>query len=141
MFWVIVMGVFWISAYVEAQQAEIVIIGNKNLPESALSKVDIQNIFLGKKATVGSTTITFVILKSGEVHEKFLQAYLARTSSQYEQYWKKMIFSGQGRMPKVFDTEAALLDYVKTTDGAIGYIGVAAATTIESGSFRQFTVQ
>lgn len=141
MLWVGVLGMGLPSAPVGAQPADIVIIGHKDLPESALSKVDLQNIFLGKKATLGSANITFVILKSGAVHEKFLQAYLARTTAQYEQYWKKMVFSGQGRMPKVFETEAALLEYVKTTAGALGYLGTAASQTVESAGFRQFTIQ
>ena len=134
-------GVCLQTAYAEGQQGTVVIIGNKNLPESSLSKTDIQNIFLGKKTKVDSTNITCVILKSGEVHENFLKGYLARTSSQYEQYWKKVVFSGQGKAPKVFETEETLIEYVKNTEGAIGYIGAATAQKIESGSLRQFVVQ
>jgi ABC-type phosphate transport system substrate-binding protein len=125
----------------EAQTSDVVIIGHKNLPDNPLSKVDVQNIFLGKKAKVDNTNLTVVILKSGDVHETFLQEYLSRTSSQYDKYWKKIVFTGQGKAPKIFETEEALIEYVKNTEGAIGYISTQSAKALESGSLRQFLVQ
>ena len=37
--------------------------------------------------------------------------------------WRSLVFAGQGSMPKTFDTEAALIEYVAATPGAIGYVG------------------
>jgi ABC-type phosphate transport system substrate-binding protein len=37
------------------------------------------------------------------------------------------VFTGQGSMPKTFDTESALMEYVAATPGAIGYVGASAA--------------
>jgi ABC-type phosphate transport system substrate-binding protein len=138
---VLLVGVWMQSAYADEQKVNVVIIGNKNIPESSLSKVDIQNIFLGKKTRLASIKITFGILKESPVHESFLQEYLSRTPAQYEQYWKKLIFTGQGKAPKVFETEEALVEYVKNTAGAIGYIGSNTAQSIESDGLHQFTIQ
>jgi hypothetical protein len=33
-----------------------------------------------------------------------------------------MVFTGKGIPPKSFDTEAELVDFVKTTPGAVGYV-------------------
>ena len=129
------------SASPDEQTAGIVIIGNKNISESSLSKTDIQNIFLGKKTKLGGTKITFVILKSGNVHESFLKEYLSRTPAQYNKYWKKMVFTGKGKAPKVFKTEEDLVEHVQNTEGAIGYIGTESAQSIESDSLHQFTIE
>ena len=134
-------SVFVQSASPDEQTAGIVIIGNKNISESSLSKTDIQNIFLGKKTKLGGTKITFVILKSGDVHESFLKEYLSRTPAQYNKYWKKMVFTGKGKAPKVFKTEEDLVEHVQNTEGAIGYIGSDSAQSIGSDSLHQFTIE
>jgi len=141
MSFVLLVSVFVQSAFTDAQAADVVIIGNKDIPESSLSKTDIQNIFLGKKTKLGSTKIAFVILKSGDVHENFLKVYLSRTPAQYKKYWKKIVFTGKGKAPKSLKTEEALVEHVKNTEGAIGYIGSDTAQNIESDSLNQFTVQ
>ena len=138
---ILLAGVLVHTAFADEQKADVVIIGNKNIPESSLSKTDIQNIFLGKKTKLGSTKITFVILKSGEVHESFLKEYLSRTSAQYKKYWKKIVFTGKGKAPKAFKSEETLVEHVKNTEGTIGYIGSDTAQNIESDSLHQFTVQ
>lgn len=134
-------SVFVQSASPDEQTAGILIIGSKNIPESSLSKTDVQNIFLGKKTKVDSTKISFVILKEGDIHEGFLKEYLSRTPSQYDKYWKKMIFTGQGKAPKVFKTEEELVEYIKTTEGVIGYISSDTGQNIESNSLQQFIIQ
>jgi ABC-type phosphate transport system substrate-binding protein len=134
-------SVFVQAVFPNEQTAGIVIIGNNNIPESSLSKTDIQNIFLGKKTKLDGAKITFVILKEGDVHESFLKEYLSRTPAQYKKYWKKIVFTGKGKAPKTFKTEEALVEYVKNTEGAIGYIGSETAQTVESDSLQQITVQ
>ncbi len=141
MLFVLLVGVFVHPAFADEQKAEAVIIGNKNIPKSSLSKTDIQNIFLGKKTKLDNTKITFVILKSGDVHKSFLKEYLSRTPAQYKKYWKKIVFTGKGKAPKTCKTEEDLIEYVKNTKKAIGYIGSGTVQTIESDSFHQFTIQ
>jgi ABC-type phosphate transport system substrate-binding protein len=123
------------------QDVDVVIIGNQTVPEKPLSTTDVQNIFLGKKTKLNSTKITFVILKAGEVHERFLKEYLSRTPSQYTKYWKKMVFTGKGKAPKAFATEADLVEYVEKTEGAIGYVGLSTAQETQSQDIHQLIVQ
>jgi hypothetical protein len=33
-----------------------------------------------------------------------------------------VVFTGQGAMPKTFDSESALIEYVADTPGAVGYV-------------------
>ncbi|MBW1940195.1 MAG: substrate-binding domain-containing protein [Deltaproteobacteria bacterium] len=106
-----------------ASDGDVIIIGNKNVPASSLSKKDIQNIYLGRKTKWDNNQkIIFVTLKKGEVHKRFIKEYVGKTSAQYRNYWKKQVFTGKGKAPKCFDAEEKLVDYVANTEGAIGYI-------------------
>lgn len=102
--------------------AEVVVIANKNVSETSMSKDKVKQIFLGKvvKWQDGSR-IRFVTLK-GDSHKSFLKEYIHRSEAQYKTYWKKILFTGKGSMPKSFDTEQEMAQYVANTKGAIGYI-------------------
>lgn len=108
--------------------AEVVVIANNGVSETSMTKEKIKNIFLGKivKWQDGGR-IHFVTLK-GDVHKDFLKAYVGRNASQYKTYWKKIMFTGKGSMPKTFSTEQEMVQYVANTEGAIGYIDKNTAT-------------
>ncbi len=124
-----------------AQDENPILIANTAVPDRPFSKTEVQNIFLGKVTKIDGAKITFVILKSGDVHTAFLAAYLSRTPAQYTQYWKKLVFSGKGRSPKAIETEDELMEYIAQTAGAIGYIGTATAETLTSDDIRPVTIQ
>jgi len=133
--------VFVQGALADKEKEDVVVIGNKSVPERSLSKTEIQNIFLGKKKRVDGTSITFVTLQGGPLHEIFLKKYLSRTPAQYKKYWKKMIFSGKAKTPKAFKTEQALIEHVEKTEGTIGYIDAETARKIESDRLSLFSIQ
>jgi ABC-type phosphate transport system substrate-binding protein len=106
-----------------AEAGEVVVICNKSVPADSLSKDEIKKIYLGKKtAWDNGQKINFVTLKAKEVHDLFLKEIINKTATQFKTYWKKMVFTGKGTIPKDFDTEANLIAYVAATEGAIGYI-------------------
>jgi ABC-type phosphate transport system substrate-binding protein len=103
--------------------ADVLIVANKSVTETAISKTNIQQIFLGKNQKwQDGKKIRLAVLKEGPVHEAFLSAYLNRTPDRYASFWKVAIVSGTGYPPKSFDSEADLLKYVAEEAGAIGYI-------------------
>lgn len=124
-----------------AQDGNPVLIAHAEIPERPFSKTEVQNIFLGKVTKIEGTKITFVILKSGDVHADFLEAYLSRTPSQYKKYWKKLVFSGKGKSPKTFKTEEALMEYIAQTPGALGYVGASTADALAYDDITIVTVQ
>ncbi|MGE0087143.1 MAG: hypothetical protein AB7S75_22290 [Desulfococcaceae bacterium] len=100
---------------------EILIIGSKDLPADSVSRDEIKNIFLGEKVKWDSgEKISFVLLT--EVHEAFLKQYLGSTAAQYQNYWKKMIFTGKAKSPKSFNSPEKVIEYVANTAGSIAYI-------------------
>lgn len=102
---------------------EIIVIANKNVPESQLTKDDVKAIYLGEKTKWSNDTkVTFVVLKTTEDQEKFMKDFVGKTPSQFNNFWKQQVFTGKGKIPDAFDDVKALLDFVAKTDGAIAYI-------------------
>jgi len=104
----------------------VVVIVNSGVRETAASRDDIRAIFTGDKSSLGDgSRVTPVTLKGGPAHEAFLKTYVGKGDAAFRTGWRNLVFTGQGSMPKMFDSEAALVDYVAATPGAIGYVSKA----------------
>jgi ABC-type phosphate transport system substrate-binding protein len=104
-------------------QAGSIIIANKDVPTETLSFGEVQRIFLGKKTTwENGQKIIPICLKSGATHINFLRTYLDMNPSQFDIFWKQAVFTGTGRPPKALEDEADMVQLVKSTAGAVGYI-------------------
>jgi hypothetical protein len=66
--------------------------------------------------------VTPVLLKAGPVNDSFLALYVGKSETAFRASWRSLLFSGQGVMPRTLDSEAAMVEYVAHTPGAIGYI-------------------
>ncbi|MBU0996049.1 MAG: hypothetical protein KJ737_26435 [Proteobacteria bacterium] len=100
-----------------------VLIGSPDIFESTLTKKEIRNIYLGKKKKwLNGHAIKLTVNDTPEVQISFTSVYLQKTPAQFITFWKNMVFVGQGRFPKFFSNEKELIDYIQSTDGAIGFI-------------------
>jgi ABC-type phosphate transport system substrate-binding protein len=118
-----VVGMALPSPCAASTEEAVVIIANKNVPASSLSIEDVKNIFLSKKTRWrDGSKIEFVTLKGCVAHDVFLKSYLEKTASQYDSYFKNLVFTGKGKALRTFSTEAEVVKYVSGTDGAIGYV-------------------
>lgn len=116
------------SSAISAGAGEIVI-GHPDLGLTSIKAETVKNVFLGKTTKLDNgVKVSFGILKEGPAHENFLGGVVGKTPSQFLSYWRKLAFSGKGTMPEEFESEDALVAYVKTTPGAIGYVSDSAAT-------------
>ncbi len=118
-FWCIVL----MTAIYSAAYAEVLIIANKDVPETTLSQQEIQEIFLGKRVQwIDNSRIRFVTVGEPEVHSMFLKQYVKLSDSDWKIYWKRMVFTGRGLPPQTISTEAEVIDFVAKTKGAVGYV-------------------
>jgi ABC-type phosphate transport system substrate-binding protein len=124
--------------------ADIIIICNKSVPATTISKSELKDIFLGKKTKWDNgQKIRFILMKDSSIHNLFLKKYVKKTSSQYRNHWKQLVFTGKGRAPQKFDSVEQVLKYVAVTDGAIAYIDDKAAPILVafSSTIRTVSVQ
>ncbi|MFZ0772208.1 MAG: hypothetical protein WCA49_24965 [Candidatus Sulfotelmatobacter sp.] len=106
-----------------ARAQDVVVIVNNQVKATAASKDDIRAVFTGDKTSLSDGShVTPVTLKGGAAHEVFLKNYVEKSDAAFRTAWRSLVFTGQGSMPKTVDSEAAMLEYVAATPGAIGYV-------------------
>ena len=99
------------------------VIVNPSVPDTVLEPADLRAIYAGRKtAWNDGSRIKLAVLRTGKCHETFLARFLRKTPSQFLVYWRKRIFAGHGRAPKIMESESKMLEYVRSTKGAIGYL-------------------
>ncbi len=104
--------------------ADYAVVANKEVLVSSLRKAEIQAIFLGDKTRwEDGKPIKIAVLEGGAASKAFLQNVVGKTPSQYELYWKKLVFNGKAVAPRSFDDAAALIQFVSGTYGAVGFVG------------------
>jgi ABC-type phosphate transport system substrate-binding protein len=102
---------------------EVFIISNPDIQISTLNNKDVKEIFTGKRTRWnGNGKIIIATLYDSEVHRKFLEQFVKKTPSQFKNYWRSKVFTGEGMIPKTFQSEESLIEFVAATRGAVGYI-------------------
>jgi ABC-type phosphate transport system substrate-binding protein len=102
---------------------EVLVITNQDTQISSLKKKEIKDIFTGKRSRWnGSGKIIIATLQDSKVHQEFLREFVKKTPSQFKNFWRRKVFTGEGKLPKTFDSETKLINFVSRTKGAVGYI-------------------
>jgi TonB family protein len=106
-----------------AVAGEIKVIANSSVRADLISADDLKRVFLEERNSLrDGTHVEPVLEKRGPVHEAFLREYLGRTDDDLQNYYRALVFTGRGHMPKAFESDAEVAAYVATTRGAIGYV-------------------
>jgi hypothetical protein len=117
-----------------AKAQDLVIVANKSVKAADASVTDIRDVYTGDKSTLkDGSHVSPVTLKGGAVHDAFLKKYVGKDESAFRAGWRSLVFTGQGSMPRSFDTEADLLEYIAATPGAIGYVSAGANASAKDG--------
>jgi len=114
---------------VRTYAADITVIANPSVKASSISAADLKGVFLEIKSSLADGgRVEPVLEKSGAVHDAFLKAYLGKTDSSLESYYRSLVFTGKAFMPKVLAGDAEVVAYVARTKGAIGYVSSRSQT-------------
>jgi ABC-type phosphate transport system substrate-binding protein len=109
--------------------SDIKVIANSHLKVSQVSADDLKSIFLVTKTSLTSSGhIEPVLLKSGAAHQAFVRQYIGKTAPTLENYYRSLVFTGKGAMPKMLSSDEEVVEYVAKTKGAIGYVSAGANT-------------
>jgi ABC-type phosphate transport system substrate-binding protein len=96
-------------------------------PEVAATKVDrkfVTDAFLKKRTRWGDDQLIRPVDlgASSSVRRRFSDDILGRSIDAVRRYWNQQVFSGRGVPPPQVENEAAVVEYVLTHPGAIGYV-------------------
>jgi TonB family protein len=116
-----------IFAPVRVIAADIKVIANGSVKADMISANEVKSVFLEEYNSLrDGTHVEPVLEKDGPVHEAFLHEYLGGTDDDLQNYYRALVFSGRGSMPKQLGSDAEVVAYVARTKGAIGYVSAEA---------------
>ena len=107
-----------------ARADEVVPVVSAKSPVTALSPVQVADIFLGKATRFpdGSPAIPLDQNEESPAREKFYAQFTGKSPAQVKAHWSKQIFTGRGQPPRQVASGAEMRRAVAENPGAIGYI-------------------
>jgi TonB family protein len=103
------------------------VIANASVTADAISAADLRRVFLEERiALADGSHVEPVLEKDGRVHAAFLE-YLGISEDDLQTYYRTLVFTGKGSMPKELGSDAEVVAYVARTRGAIGYVSSASS--------------
>jgi len=105
--------------------ADFKVIANTSVSGSSVSTDDLRDVFLENKDSVSGSHVEPVLQKGGAAHEAFLRQCVGKSDSLLQTYYRSLVFTGKGEMPKALGSDAEVVAYVAKTRGAIGYVSNA----------------
>ena len=101
---------------------DIVVISNSGIVVSA---DEIRDIFLGEKQFAGGTKL--VVIDNAALQSGFLSKVMHMDAAKYNGIWTKKSFRDGLTPPAVKSSDAEVIEYIKRTPGAIGYVSTTPA--------------
>jgi hypothetical protein len=114
-----ILGSLALAAKAEAQ---IIVIANSNVKVSEVSKSDLADVFTGASPSLKGSRVTPVLMMESVHHELFLRSFISKSDGPFRSGWKSLVFAGQAAMPKSLPNDAAVVEFVRSNPGTIGYI-------------------
>lgn len=115
-------GLFTFAAG-NAHAGSVKIIANSSVKSDTISADELKSVFLGETSSLNDGShVEPVLEKGGATHEAFVKEYLGKSDSVLQIYYRSLVFTGKGSMPKAVRSDADVVAYVAKTKGAIGYV-------------------
>jgi ABC-type phosphate transport system substrate-binding protein len=104
--------------------ADVVVVVSAKSPVGALSKAQVEDIFLRKTIRFPSGAEAVVIdqAEGSAVRDEFYDKVFGKSAAQIKAYWSKIIFTGRGQPPPSVSNTIEMLKRISANPAAIGYI-------------------
>jgi TonB family protein len=112
-----------------AGSGTVKIIANPSVKADAISAAELKSVFLEEKSSLrDGSHVEPVLARGGAAHETFIREYLGQSDSDLQTYYRTLVFTGRGSMPKEISSDSEIAAYVARTRGAIGYVNPETST-------------
>jgi ABC-type phosphate transport system substrate-binding protein len=108
----------------------LLVIASIQVPVESISKEELAAIYLAKKMTwsEGLPVVPVNHEASSSLREYFSTAVFERSTRELAEHWNRLRF--QGKLPPLVQTsDQAVLNFVRSVPGAIGYVDVNQPTS------------
>ncbi|PLX91539.1 MAG: hypothetical protein C0620_11060 [Desulfuromonas sp.] len=93
------------------------------LEVESLDHSAVNRIFLGKtKQWQNHESIIMTVNKDKKAMALFCEQFAHKTPRQFFMYWRKQLYSGHSMLPKNFDTDQQIIDFIGEHPNSIGFI-------------------
>lgn len=112
-----------------AQQDGYRVVVNPSNPTSNLSRAEVARLFLKKvpKWPDGQSVQPADQERVSPVRQAFSRSIHQKDVDAIASYWQVLVFSGREVPPRIVKSDVEMLQYVRDTPGAIGYVSENAA--------------
>src|SRR4029077_3155954 len=112
-----------------ALASDIKVIANSSVKANRISADELKKVFLLETNSLGNGShVEPILRKGGAAHDTFLKDFLDISDEALQTYYRTLVFTGRGSMPKALGSDAECVAYIAKTKGAIGYVSMEAAT-------------
>jgi hypothetical protein len=114
-----------------SQDDDFVVIVHADNPLTSTTRDYLSDVFLKRMARWpgGGAILPADLHADSVVRHAFSEDVLQRSVIAVRRYWQQRIFSGRELPPPEFESEQAIVEYVESTPGSIGYVSAAAKLT------------
>jgi ABC-type phosphate transport system substrate-binding protein len=110
------------SFALKAQSFKVIV--NAANDVTTLTQKDAANYYFKKKAKwpSGEKVAPVDLKKGNQAREDFSDQVLGKSVGAVKSYWQQFVFAGKGTPPTEHESDASVVDYVKSNPGALGYV-------------------
>ena len=106
---------------------EVKVIANQSVRADSISVAELKRVYLQQTHLLGDGShVEPVLEKGGSAHDTFLRDFLEINDDALQSYYRTLVFTGKGSMPRALDSDTDVVAYVTKTRGAIGYVSATA---------------
>ncbi|WP_166426126.1 hypothetical protein [Paraglaciecola sp. 20A4] len=102
----------------------IIVVANTTDNSIQLNRQQVRNLFMGGVIPYDLTAVS--LPPDNRTRVLFNTKVVGLTEARIQSYWAQMRFTGRKRAPREVNNESLLLDYLKESKGAVGYLPASA---------------
>jgi len=105
-------------------KADVIVIANDSVKLNAISPTSLNRIYAMQIKTWpdGTPIKVFTFHTHSKTYKDFVLNQAHLQPPQLERHWKRLLFTGMGKAPVEVSNNEEMIEFVKSTPGAIGYV-------------------
>ena len=105
-------------------QADFYIVAQAGSPQAAMTQKQAIDLFMGRNRALsnGDFALMLDLPRDHPRWASFYQALTGLNAAQVNSYWSRLLFSGQNMPPRALADEAMVLDTLRRTPNAVGWV-------------------
>lgn len=102
----------------------VFVIANSSVEQTQISSINLSRIYAMQVRAWGNgqPAKVFTFSPQTQIYKSFVLSKVKLQPHQLDRHWKRLLFTGMGRTPQIVDSQAMMLEKIRTTPGAIGYV-------------------